>query len=114
MAVLGNRNSGKSLTWNTLFGRRVGTGRRMRRLFLTATQYVEVFLVSGSSVERHMYVGDIIAEMAPPIVLCSLQSHPDVTQTIQYFRQHYFLYVHRLNPGYGDRGAAEDTLDLIP
>jgi hypothetical protein len=56
VAVLGHRNSGKSLTWNTLFGRRVSTGRRMRRLFLTPTQYVEVFLVSGSSEERHLYV----------------------------------------------------------
>jgi hypothetical protein len=115
MAVLGNRNSGKSLTWNTLFGRRVSTGRRMRRLFLTATQYVEVFLVSGSSEERHLYVGDIIGEMVPRIVLCSMQYHSDVTQTIQYFRQHdYFLYVHWLNPGHRDRATAEDSLDLIP
>jgi hypothetical protein len=115
VAVLGHRNSGKSLTWNTLFRERVRTGRRMRRLFLTETQYVEVFLVSGSSEERHLYVGDIIGDIAPRIVLCSMQYHPDVRQTIQYFRQHdYFLYLHWLNPGYSDRGATEDTLDLVP
>lgn len=115
VAVLGHRNSGKSLTWNTLFGRHVSTGRRMRRLFLTATQYVEVFLVSGSSEERHLYVGDIIGNLAPRIVLCSMQYHPDVLQTIQYFWQHdYFLYVHWLSPGYSDRGATEDTLSLVP
>lgn len=115
VGVLGNRNSGKSLTWNTLFGEKVRTGRRMRRLFLTATQYVDVFLVSGSSEERHLYVGDIIGELAPRIVLCSMQYHPDVTQTIQYFRNHdYFLHVHWLNPGYNDRGATADTLELVP
>ncbi len=74
VAVLGNRNSGKSRTWNSLFrkGRSVKTGPRMRKLFLTDTQYVEVFLVSGSPEERKLYVGDIIGDLKPRIVLCSM------------------------------------------
>jgi hypothetical protein len=115
VAVLGHCHSGKTMTWDTLFGRRVRTGRRMRRLFLTATQYVEVFLVNGSFEERHLDIDRIIGDIASRIVLCSMQYHPKVTRTIQYFRQHeYFLYVHWLNPGYRDRGATEDTLDLVP
>jgi hypothetical protein len=44
-----------------------------------------------------------------------MQYHPDITQTIQYFRQHdYYLYVHWLNPGFSDLAATEDTLELVP
>lgn len=85
IAVLGNRNSGKSTTWNELFGRTVRTGSQMRRLDLTATEYVEVFLVSGSPEERETYVGEIIGTQTPRIVLCSMQYRADVTQTIDFF-----------------------------
>lgn len=54
VGVLGHRNSGKSRTWNVLFGSTVKTGTLMRHLFLTETEYVEVFLVSGSPEEREI------------------------------------------------------------
>ena len=52
IAVLGNRNSGKSHTWNTLFGSTVRTGKEERRLYFNDCEYVNVFLVSGSPEER--------------------------------------------------------------
>jgi hypothetical protein len=114
VSVLGNRNSGKSHTWNTLFGEVVRTGSRMRPLYLTDTQYVDVFLVSGSPEERDRYVGDIIGNNAPRIVLCSMQYRQDVVQTIQYFVQHdYFLFAHWLNPGFSDPHRGPDSLGLI-
>ena len=58
ISVLGNRNSGKSYTWNTLFKQTVRTGTELRRLYLTDNEYVEVFLVSGSAEERKEYVWD--------------------------------------------------------
>jgi hypothetical protein len=117
VAVLGNRNSGKSLTWDTLFrrGRKMKTGPNLRKLFLTDTQYVEVLLVSGSPEERKLYVGDIIGQKTSRIVLCSMQYRSNVTQTIQYFLNHdYPFYVHWLNPGYNDVAAYQDYLHLLP
>jgi len=55
IVIMGNRKSGKSTTWNTLFGRQVRTGKK--KLYLTNYDYVEVFLVSGSPEEREKYVG---------------------------------------------------------
>jgi hypothetical protein len=113
ISVLGNRNSGKSHTWNTLFGQTVRTGSYIRRLYLTSAQYIEVFLVSGSAEERHLYVGDIIGQQQPKIVLCSMQYLAEVTQTIDYFVQNgYSLYTHWLNPGYSDSGHQPDHLGL--
>jgi hypothetical protein len=115
VAVLGNRNSCKSRAWNTLFCRKVKTGPKMRKLYLNDTQYVEVFLVSGSAEERKLYVGDIIGEKKPRIVLCSMQYISGVRQTIQYFLHHeYAFYMHWLNPGYSDDRAYTDTLGLLP
>lgn len=50
--VLGNSNSGKSTTWNTLFQRTVKTGRYQRELHFNRCGYSWVFLVSGSPEER--------------------------------------------------------------
>ena len=52
VSVIGKRNSGKSSTWNSLFGRTVKTGTKLKRLYLNETEYVNVFLVSGSPEER--------------------------------------------------------------
>lgn len=115
VAVLGNRKSGKSHTWNTLFGAVVRTGSQTRRLKLTSTHDVEVFLVSGSPEERNQYVGEIIGNNTPRIVLCSMQYRQEVAQTIQYFVQYdYFLFVHWINPGFSDAGQVRDSLGLIP
>lgn len=114
VSVLGNRNSGKSHTWNMLFGQTVKTGSNIRRLYFNDSEYIEVFLVSGSAEERHLYVGDIIGQQQPRIILCSMQYLSDVTQTIDYFLQHgYSLYTHWLNPGYSDPARQQDTLELI-
>jgi hypothetical protein len=86
----------------------------MRKLWLTDTQYVEVFLVSGSAEERKLYVGDIIGDLKPRIVLCSMQYIEEVTDTIQYFETNgYAFYTHWLNPGYSDLRAYTDHLGLV-
>jgi hypothetical protein len=114
ISVLGNRNSGKSYTWNTLFRRPVRTGRRMRRLYLSTSEYVEVFLVSGSPEEKRTYVGKIVGRRKPSVILCSIQYLANATQTIDYFLQNdYSLYTHWLNPGFRDRTRQPDSLALI-
>jgi len=46
VSVLGNINSGKSHTWNKLFGLTVRTGKKERRLYFNDCKYVKVFLQS--------------------------------------------------------------------
>lgn len=114
VSVLGNRNSGKSYTWNTLFGETVKTGKYQRKLWLNNCEYVDVFLVSGSPEERETYVGDIITDDRPSIVLCSMQYRQDVTKTIDYFSGNgYDLFVQWLNPGRSDTTKAQDSLSVI-
>lgn len=114
VAVVGNRNSGKSHTWNTLFGRPVSTGRKKEHnLSLCNDESVSVFLVSGSPEERKKYVGEII-QGNPRIVLCSLQYRHDVFESFQYFFDRgFFAFVHWLNPGFHDPGADSDRLGLV-
>ena len=115
VSVLGNRDSGKSHTWNTLFRAVVRTGSQARRLYLDDTQYVEVFVVSGSPEERDRYVGDIIGSNSPRIVLCSMQYRADVGETIRYFvDRDYLLFVHWLNPGFSDPDRGPDSLASSP
>lgn len=103
VSVLGHRNSGKSTTWNELFGRTVRTGTEERRLYLRPNEYINIFLVSGSPEERETYVGDIIGKQKPRIILCSMQYRRDVTTTIDFFLQNnYSIYCQWLNPGYSD------------
>ena len=103
IAVLGYSNSGKSTTWNELFGRIVKTGVHEHQLYLNSTEYVNVFLVSGSPEERQKYVGDLITVNEPRIVLCSMQYREDVRQTIEYFvEREYQIYCQWINPGYQD------------
>ena len=114
VAVVGNQNSGKSYTWNTLFERRVRTGKYEHNLPLCNGESVSVFLVSGSPEERGKYVGEII-QGNPRIVLCSLQYRHDVFESFQYFFDRgFFAFVHWLNPGFHDLGAESDRLRLIP
>lgn len=112
--VLGNRESGKSFTWNRLFGHRVKTGKKLRKLYLTDDEYVDVFLVSGSPEEREVDVREIInTKSKPQIVLCSMQYRKEAIKKIRWFtRSQYFLFVHWLNPGYNDSSIVEDTLNL--
>jgi len=115
VGVLGNRESGKSHTWNVLFRETVKTGKKLRGLYLNEKEYVEVFLVSGSPEEREKYVESIIPDEKPKIVLCSMQYKEDVIKTIKWFADNdYFLFIHWLNPGYRDERTVEDRLKLIP
>lgn len=113
VAILGNRNSGKSTTWNRLFDGTVRTGKYERSLYLNRAQAVDVFLVSGSPEEREIEVSEILPEPLPQIVLCSTQYREDVTKTFDYFfRKGYEVFVQWLNPGFSDSEAYEDTLAL--
>lgn len=115
VSVLGNRDSGKSHTWNTLFGSTVRTGKEERRLYFNDCEYVKVFLVSGSPEERETYVGDLVTVEQPSIVLCSTQYRESVKSTFNYFIENgYFLFVHWLNPGYSDLDTPYfDNLGLV-
>lgn len=113
VGVLGHRNSGKSRTWNTLFGKTVRTGTRRRWLCLRENEWVEVFLVSGSPEERGKYAGGIIKGKKSRIVLCSMQYAAEVSRTLEYVTAANFdVYVQWLNPGYHDRGVYFDELGL--
>lgn len=114
--VLGHINSGKSMTWNTLFGYKVKTGKWKRELKLNENESVEVFLVSGSPQERHKYVGDLIGNTNPSIVLCSVQYSDDARNTIDYFvNEGYDVFCQWINPGFKDmnRVSCYDSLGLM-
>ena len=115
VAVLGNEKSGKSFTWNKLFGKAVRTGKWERKLKLNNYEWTSVFLVSGSSEERGKYVGDIIGEEKPNIVLCSMQYSKDVRKTIDFFDNSGFeFYVQWLNPGRNDdKKQSEDDQNIF-
>lgn len=114
ITTIGNRHSGKSRTWNTLFGATVRTGKYERRLYLNKSQYVNVFLVSGSPEEREEYVGEIITVEKPSIVLCSTQYIEAVRTTYDFFFRHgYDVHVQWLNPGYSDQAQYDDSLGLV-
>lgn len=103
ISLLGHRNSGKSTTWNELFGRTVRTDSDIRRLYLNQNEYVEVLMVSGSPEERETHVGDIVGNQRPRIILCSFQYRQNVTTTIDFFLENnYSLYCQWINPGYSD------------
>ena len=115
VCIMGNRNSGKSYTWNALFNEIVRTGRTERKLYFNACEYVNVFLVSGSPEERNEYIGDLITVNSPRIVLCSAQYSEGVKDTFNYFLENgYSIYVHWLNPGYKDENIQfYDNLGII-
>jgi hypothetical protein len=114
IGVLGNRNSGKSTTWNTLFGTEVRTGQYPRRLDVNGHESVEVFLISGSPEERKLYAGDILKGQNCRIILCSIQYSEDVRRTLNYaVGEGFDLFVQWLNPGCNDTGENYDSLGLV-
>lgn len=113
VGVLGHRDSGKSTTWNTLFGATVKTGRYPRPLPLYGGECVEVFLISGSPEERQLYAGDILAKQNCRIVLCSMQYVETVRKTLDYAVKEFDLFVQWLNPGQHDTGENYDRLGLV-
>ena len=114
VGVLGNRNAGKSYTWNALFGEIVRTGKSPRHLQLKPNECVETFLVSGSFEERGKYAGDVLDNQDCRIVLCSIQYRDDAVKTLNYFiENNFFLCIHWLNPGYSGDVAGWDHLGLV-
>ncbi|ATQ68904.1 MULTISPECIES: GTPase [Methylosinus] len=115
VGVLGHRNSGKSTTWNTLFGATVRTGQYPRTLNLHGGEGVEVFLISGSPEERQLYASDILENQDCRIVICSIQYTEAVRKTLDYVVEEKFdLFVQWLNPGRNDVGESYDRLGLTP
>jgi hypothetical protein len=113
VAVLGNRNSGKSTTWNRLFEATVKTGKIQRSLHLNCAQTVDVFLINGSPQERGVNVKDVLVNPLPQIVLCSTQYNANVNATFNFFFANgYDVFVQWLNPGYGDVTSYQDALGL--
>ncbi len=111
ISVLGHRDSGKSITWNTLFGATVRTGKHSRPLEVMPGKYVDVFLVSGSSEERGKYVGDIITDPDAKIVLCSVQYIKSALDTYTFaFDNGYEIHTQWLNPGHSDTSYYFDSL----
>lgn len=114
VGVLGNRNSGKSTTWNTLFGATVRTGQYPRNLKLYGEDCVKVFLVSGSFEERNLYAGEILDNQSCRIILCSAQYTEEVRKTLNYIMGNKFeIFVQWLNPGQSDPGECYDRLGLL-
>lgn len=115
VGILGNRNSGKSTTWNTLFNSTVRTGKKTRTLNLYGEECVEVFLISGSPEERKLYAGGILEAQDCRIILCSIQYIETVRDTLDYVVDNNFdIFVHWLNPGHSDAGENYDRLGLLP
>jgi hypothetical protein len=115
VGVLGNKNSGKSTTWNTVFGATVRTGQYARTLKLYGGECVEVFLISGSPQERQLDISDILKGQDCRIVLCSIQYIEEVRQTLDFVTEEGFdVFVQWLNPGHNDAGQGYDKLGLMP
>lgn len=113
ISVLGNRNTGKTTTWHTLFGRDVRTGKHERRLYLNSAQWVNVFLVSGSPQERQMPIEQMLDGQLPSIVLCSTQYRNEARATFDHFFENdYQVFVQWLNPGYSDPRKYADNLSF--
>lgn len=114
IVVLGNRNSGKSTTWNSLFGQEVRTGKHERQLHLIDEKSTSVFLISGSPEERKEYIEDLLNGQTPKIILCSVQYTEHGKETINYFiSKGYKVYIQWLNPGFSDDIQYEDALEFF-
>lgn len=109
IGVLGHQNSGKSETWNRLFGRTVRRGKDSRSLSVEAGECVDVFVVSGSFEERGEYAGDVLADKDARIILCSVQYNEESWATLEYARGSGFdVFIQWLNPGYSDQAMYFD------
>jgi hypothetical protein len=115
LAVIGSRNSGKSTTWNHLFGHEVRTGKEPRRLWLDEEgRSVEVFLISGSNEERKKYAAEVLEDVDCQIVLCSVQYVEEAFESTwnHIFDEKFAIYAQWLNPGHNDE-EQWDKLGLV-
>lgn len=105
IAILGNAASGKTTTWNTLFGRKVHTGKNLRNIEINGVK-VPVFLINESPLERKTKLEYILPDEDPKIVLSSFLYHKDVKNNFDYFiKRGYDIYVQWLNPGFNDASS---------
>lgn len=132
VAVIGERNAGKSTTWNTLFGRTVNTGKKARPLDVYAadsvnvrlingsneekrrnlsevfaTSQLDVFVISGSNEEKKRYAQEVLDNVDCRIVLCSVQYVQEAFErTWDYaFAEGFSIYAQWLNPGHHGTGT---------
>jgi hypothetical protein len=114
VAVIGDGKSGKSKTWNTLFGKTVKTGKDSRPLELGEGLSTEVFLISGSNEERHQYAADVLKDVNCRIVLCSVQYIEGAFESTwnHIFQEGFAIYAQWLNPGHNDQ-ECWDRLGLV-
>lgn len=102
VSVLGNRNSGKTKTWNSLFSPDVRTGKSSRSLLLLNEEYIDAFLINGSPQETNKNIEELLSN-EPNIVLCSTQYKKEAFEMYEaVIKKGYDLYVQWLNPGYND------------
>ncbi|MCK9255646.1 MAG: hypothetical protein GX793_02620 [Bacteroidales bacterium] len=102
IAILGNQGSGKTTTWETLFGRKVHTGKNLRNIEIQGIK-IPVFLINESALERKTKLEYILPEKDPEIVISSFLYHKEVIKNFDYFiKRNYNIYVQWLNPGYND------------
>lgn len=134
VAVIGERNAGKSTTWNTLFGRTVNTGKKARSLNVDQVDSVDVRLISGSNEEKHRNLSEVLTQLDVfvisgsneekkryaqkvlenvdcRIVLCSVQYVEEAFErTWDYvFSEGFSIYAQWLNPGH----QGEETWDRL-
>jgi hypothetical protein len=138
-AVIGERNAGKSTTWNTLFGRTVKTGKKARRFDVCPKESVDVrlisasneekhrnlsevidpsqtdvFIISGSNEEKKRYAQKVLDNVDCRIILCSVQYVEEAFErTWEYvFSEHFSIYAQWLNPGHQGTETS-DRLGLV-
>lgn len=100
--VLGNRDSGKSYTWNSLFNRKVRSGYKWLNIF--DEHCIELFLISGSPQERGKTIEEILKGDKPDILLSSIQYCFESFNSFDYLiNSDYKIYCYWLNPGYEDK-----------
>ena len=102
VAIVGNRNSGKSKTWRHLFGHSVHAG--VKRLPLYYGDYATVYVIPSSPQESKITVESTLGRERPRIVLCAIQYSFEAHETISFFVDNgYSILFHWLNPGYKDK-----------
>lgn len=78
VVVLGEQNSGKSFTWETLFGRKIQKGKKFLNLNddLQAKVYIFVSSPQENLWTKERFLKEFkIANSVANIILCSLQTH---------------------------------------
>ena len=101
IGLLGEPNSGKTTTWNTLFNGKTKTGIHERGLKLFHLMWEDVFLINGSPEETNIPLVDRLGVLSPRILLSSLQYIDQVQASLSYIYKNYDdIFIMWLNPGF--------------